>query len=184
MNIFWLDWDPKTCAQMHCDKHVVKMILELAQLMCTAHRLIDGVQREEIRTLNNGKQRRHKLWVLPDGRQDNLYSATHRNHPCAVWVRACDFNYILCYNLFKELCAEYTRRYGRTHLCETKLVDVLALPPINIAFSPVATDPPQAMPDQYKVPGNAIEAYRNYYKGAKADIAQWKHSPTPNWFVN
>lgn len=182
MNIFWLEWDPKTCAQAHCDKHVVKMILELAQLMCTAHRLLDGVERIEIRTLDNGKQRRHKTWSIPDVRDGILYSATHRNHPCVVWVRQCDFNYMLCYNLFVELCREYTRRYNRTHMCETKLLEPLSAPPYDIPFSPTATEPPQAMPDQYKVPGNVTQAYRNYYKGAKADIARWNHSMVPPWF--
>ena len=44
MNIFFLNTDPKVCAQEHLDKHVVKMIVEYAQLMSTAHRLLDGNQ--------------------------------------------------------------------------------------------------------------------------------------------
>lgn len=184
MNIFWLDFDPKTCAQMHCDKHVVKMILELAQLLCTAHRVLDGTQQVEIRTLSNGKTRRHKVWHLNDERDTLLYSATHMNHPCAIWVRECDTNYMLCYNLFVELCQEYTRRYKKVHLCETKLKDLLVDPPANCPFSPTATDPPQAMPEEYRVSGDPITAYRNYYKGGKSNIAQWNHSDTPAWFVS
>ena len=42
MNIFYLDRDPKIAAQLACDKHVVKMILESAQMLCTAHRVLDG----------------------------------------------------------------------------------------------------------------------------------------------
>ena len=43
MNIFYLHKDPKVCAEQHLDKHVVKMLIEYAQLMSTAHRMLDGV---------------------------------------------------------------------------------------------------------------------------------------------
>ena len=42
MNIFYLHENPEICAEYHCDKHVVKMILETAQMLSTAHRIIDG----------------------------------------------------------------------------------------------------------------------------------------------
>ena len=42
MNIFVLDKDPHIAAQMHCDRHVPKMIVESAQMLSTAHRLLDG----------------------------------------------------------------------------------------------------------------------------------------------
>lgn len=182
MNIFWLDLDPAACAQMHCDKHVVKMILELAQLMCTAHRVLDGVQKEKLKTLSNGRTRRQKIWELHDTRNDTLYSATHVNHPCAVWVRNCSHNYTMCYELFMELCKEYTKRYKKVHLCETKLSKILYHCPVNIIRSTCPSEPPQAMPDEYKVLNNPVQAYRNYYIGSKAQIAQWNHSPTPFWF--
>lgn len=60
MNIFYLDKDPKLCAQYHCDKHVVKMILESAQLLCTAVNEAAGKE------------------VAP-------YKSTHVNHPCSIW---------------------------------------------------------------------------------------------------
>lgn len=159
------------------------MLLELSQLLCTAHRIIDGVQEEEIRTLSNGRTRRHKVWVLPDMRNDILYSATHVNHPCAVWVRECDSNYMTCYQLYRELCKEYTRRYKKIHLCETKLYTTLSNPPLGIRQGPSPTQPPQCMPDEYKVPNDPVQAYRNYYIGSKSEIATWKYSPTPEWFV-
>ena len=89
MNIFYLHNDPKICAEMHVDKHCVKMILEYAQLLSTAHRVLDG-------TLVNGYSktgRKQKRYVLPDDRDSVLYSATHINHPSAVWVRKSDANY-------------------------------------------------------------------------------------------
>lgn len=85
MNIFILDENPKLCAQYHCDKHVVKMILESAQMLCSA---VEG----------------------PD-----LYKPTHRNHPCSIWVRESIENFDWLYNLAIELGHEYTFRYGKIH---------------------------------------------------------------------
>ena len=67
MNIFYLDRNPVVAAQMMCDKHVVKMILESAQILSTAHRVLDG-----------------------DEHADNvgMYKMTHKNHPSTIWVRA------------------------------------------------------------------------------------------------
>lgn len=182
MNLFWLDHDVKKCAQMHCDKHCVKMILEMAQLLSTAHRVIDGIKRDEVRHMSNGKRRKYTRWFIPDARDELLYSATHVNHPCALWVRESDANYMLTYHLFVELCKEYTRRYKKVHLCETKLLDALSGPPYEIKFSPTVSDPPQVMPDAYKVPGDAVRAYRNYYMGDKRGLATWAHSSPPQWF--
>ena len=81
MNIFYLDPDPRTCAEMHCDKHVVKMIIEYAQLMSTAHRVIDGTEYTDMTA--NG--RRIKRWRLDDDRESILYKASHINHPSAIW---------------------------------------------------------------------------------------------------
>ena len=46
MNIFYLHNDPKVCAELHVDKHVVKMIVEYAQLLSTAKRMTDGIKYE------------------------------------------------------------------------------------------------------------------------------------------
>ena len=84
MNIFYLDSDIDTCAEMHCDKHVVKMVLEYAQLLSTAHRVLDGIEYIEIQ--NN---RRVVRWRLSDlSMESMIYKATHINHPSAVWVRS------------------------------------------------------------------------------------------------
>lgn len=179
MNIFYLDKDPKLAAQYHCDKHIVKMPLEAAQLMCTAHRVLDGAL--YIRVSAGG--RNIKEWALPDYREDILYKTAHYNHPCAKWVRESKANYLWTYTLFKELCSEYTNRYSKMHMCWAKLAAVLDLPPDNIPNVPF-TDPPQAMDlyPQCKVPGDTVQAYRNYYKEIKSEIAEWSHSEKPYWY--
>lgn len=175
MNIFYLDNDTKTCAQMHVDKHCVKMILEYAQLLSTAHRVLDGT----INVGTSGSGRRKTTYTLSDSRDSVLYSATHINHPSAVWVRQSRENYIWLWQLFRDLCAEYTYRYGRTHATE-RLVEVLSVVPSNIGDSNF-TEPTPAMPDDYKVAGNSIQSYKNYYLGDKQRMFSWKKRETPNW---
>ena len=83
MNIFYVDPDPGTAAQCLVDKHVVKMILESAQLLSTAHRLLDGIEFEG----KSKSGRKARRWLLPDSRDYTMYAATHINHPSAVWCR-------------------------------------------------------------------------------------------------
>lgn len=176
MNIFYLHQNPKTCAQMHVDKHCVKMILEYAQLLSTAHRFLDGS--ESIVLSDSGRKK--KSWILPDFRDAVLYSATHINHPSAIWARRGTDNYMHLWHMFRELCAEYTYRYGKTHKCES-LMDVLSNVPNNIGKE-CFTEPTPAMPDYCKVPGDSIASYRNYYIHEKARMASWKNRPVPDWY--
>ena len=178
MNIFYLHKDPKIAAQMHVDKHCVKMILETAQLLSTAHRVLDGEQ-----VIGKTKLGRNvKRWVLNDDRDTKLYSATHVNHPSAVWVRQSRANYNWLVSLFEELCKEYTYRYGKTHKCEPML-STFTYGPRNISVVKPFTEPTPAMPDQYKVPGNSVQSYRNYYNGEKQRMFAWKKRDVPG-FIN
>lgn len=180
MNIFYLDNDPKTCAQMHLDKHVVKMILEYCQLLSTAHRVLDG--EEYIGKTKTG--RNVKRWILPDKREEIVYSATHINHPSAVWARQSELNYQWLYSLLKELCAEYTHRYGKVHKCESiGLVNLLQVTPLSISGNSNFTEPTPAMPDQYKVSGDSIQSYKNYYIHEKHRFAKWTKRDAPIWFT-
>ena len=174
MNIFYLSHDVEKCAQEHVDKHCVKMILEYAQLLSTAHRVLDGA--EGIRLSESG--RRLKTWVLPDDREEHLYMATHVNHPSAIWARECSGNYRWLRNLFWALCEEYTFRYGKIHK-SSGLIDYLFHVPDNIPTDQFV-QPTQAMPDKYKS-DNSIFAYRAYYLGEKSDLFSWKNRPIPDW---
>jgi hypothetical protein len=178
MNIFYLHKDPKTCAEMHVDKHCVKMILEYAQLLSTAHRVLDGVPTID-RGTATGRQR--TTYILPDNRDSLLYRATHINHPSAIWVRRSQANYIWLYELFGWLCNEYTHRYGKHHACE-RLDSELMIPPKNIPIAEF-TEPTPAMPDHYKVAGDSIQSYKNYYLGDKTRMFSWKNRSAPSWIV-
>lgn len=158
VNIFYLSNDAVEAAKWHLDRHVVKMILESAQLLSTAHRILDNCQ------------------------DPILYRITHKNHPSAVWVRKSVHNYNWLYELFIALCDEYTRRYGKIHLTDTKLRYVLNTPPKNIPNVPF-TQPTQAMPNEYKHEDSVI-AYRQYYIHAKNKFATWKiPEHKPSWFI-
>ena len=176
MNIFILDKDPKVAARLQCDKHVVKMIVESAQMLSTAHRMLDGV--ETHRMSKSGKTMT-KYWELPDARESVLYKAVHMGHPCTVWTMICDNNYMWHYDHFSELCREYTYRYGKQHKSHTVLLEKI---PYDIDLPSIGLTPfPQAMPDEYK--GNdPVMAYRKYYINEKADICTWKNREVPSWF--
>jgi len=137
MNIFYLSKDPKEAAVQQHNKHVVKMILESAQMLCTAH---------------------HEF----DIEDERLYKRTHTNHPSCVWVRQSTQHYLWLYEHMLELGAEYTRRYGRTHLTITKMEKLLATPPTGMPDAGF-TPPPQCMPDEYKR-DCTVEGYQAYYK--------------------
>ncbi len=175
MNIFALDQDPKQAAEWMVDKHVVKMILETAQLLSTAHRILDGTQYiDKTKTGRNVKR-----WRLPDEREQVLYSATHINHPSAVWCRQNLHNYNWLYDHFVALLHEYTYRYGKVHKC-TSMTLHLRFAPLNIELGNLTPVTP-AMPDEYKVPNDHVESYRNYYRVAKERMHKWTKREKPSW---
>ena len=146
MNIFYLDECPKKAAKLQYNKHVVKMILESAQMLCTAH---------------------HHY-----GNGDNVpYKKAHYNHPSTIWVRQNSIHYDWLYDHMIALGNEYTKRYNKIHLSITKCKDLVYLPPgiPTVMFN----QPPQCMPDEYKDPCS-IQAYWNYYIGEKHTIANPK----------
>lgn len=182
MNIFYLDSDSKVAAQYHVDSHAIKMILESAQLLCTAHRLLDGIQTKVDKTAKSGKVKSVTAYQLQDSHKDNLlYSVTHINHPSAIWCRDNINNYNWLYELFVYLCEEYTYRYGKQHKTELVLRDLLANAPTNISTSSF-TQPTQAMPDEYKHEDSVL-AYRQYYIGAKRHLAKWTKREVPYWWT-
>ena len=176
MNIFYLHEDPIQNAKWHIDKHIVKMPIEYAQLMSTAHRLLDG----EMYLGKTAIGRNIKRWKLHDEREDILYKASHINHPSAVWVRESIENYFQMYKLYMAVLAEFTNRYGKVH-GSSKPSIALIRPPSNIPMVK-GTQLPQCMPEICKVKNNPILAYRNYYIVEKNSFASWKNREIPEWF--
>lgn len=152
MNIFVLDNDIKLCAQYHCDQHVVKMILESVQLLCTV--------------LNK------QGFATP-------YKSTHVKHPCVLWVEESYSNFLWLIELTKALNTENHYRFNKDkdHKSVTLLPEIEAIEYKDVGL----TDFALAMPDQYKVKGNAVAAYRNFYLGEKLSFAKWTKRPMPMW---
>ena len=153
MNIFVLSQNPILAAQMQCDKHVVKMILESAQILSTIQSKY-GVQTK--------------------------YKPTHINHPCTKWAGSSQANYRWLVSHAKALCEEYTKRYNKVHACQELIDGSLSIVPSVIPDIGL-TEFVQAMPDQYKQI-DPVQAYRNYYIGEKKSFAKWKHGNQPEWF--
>ncbi len=154
MNIFFLAADPYVAASMQCDKHIVKMIVETAQILATVHARY--------------------------GATETPYRPTHAKHPSTLWAGDSVSNYRWLVSHGMGLCIEYTRRYGKRHKTQD-IIEQLKEPPldmIDVGF----TSMPQCMPDEYKT-DDVVTAYRNYYKGAKAHFAKWKYTTPPTWWL-
>ena len=153
MNIFFLSMIPELCAMWHCDKHVVKMILETAQILSSVHHLTKSEYNPK-------------------------YKLTHKNHPCNVWTRESLSNYVWLCELGIALCKEYTHRYKKIHSCQALIEELSKNLPVidDKGFTP----PAQAMPDVYKGK-DAVEAYRQYYFFEKNHILTWKNREEPSW---
>jgi hypothetical protein len=159
MNIFVLDENPEVAAVYHGDKHVVKMIVETAQLLSTAHHYYNSP-------------------IAP-----LVYKKTHVNHPSTIWVRTNSTNYTWAFALLKFLLKEYTHRYGKIH-STSSLVDNLSHIPQGMPITTNITPFALAMPDQYKIKGNAVESYRQYYLHEKQSVWSWKKREIPFWMSN
>jgi len=180
MNIFVVNQDPVIAAQELCDKHVVKMILESAQMLSTAHRLLDGEMYTELNTRSN---RRVKRWRLDDERDNIMYKVVHINHPCTVWTRECSANYKWHYRHFVALCDEFTHRYSKVHSTDKLLRGPLAELPNNIVHTKVMTKMPMAMFDECKISSDPVECYRNYYQTKQTRFnMSWTNRQVPEWF--
>lgn len=185
MNIFILDYDIDKCAAYHIDKHIIKMPLEAAQMLCTTifidkylgyvPRNLDKEEREVIR-----KEADKVRDLIPEDRPIP-YLPTHVNHPCTIWARVSleNFNWLYCYA--HALNDEYHYRYGgKCHKAVKAISDMEFWPTRlpDIGLTPFA----QAMPDHFKHE-DAVTAYRRFYIGDKDAFATWKYRPQPNWYI-
>lgn len=152
MNIFYLDHDIQRCAHYHCDKHVVKMVLEYAQILCT---------------------------VLHEVGKEAPYRSTHRKHPCTIWAGESLDNWFwlreLCYALNEEYQFRFEHSISHKSAIVASGLESPELPSLGI------TERPQAMPDKYRVAGDPVSAYRNYYLGEKRHLLKYTKRGLPYW---
>lgn len=212
MNVFFLDRNPRVAAEYHLDKHVVKMIQEYAQLLSTAHRILDGEMKTAVLqssvyrnlcTLGWSGQVNYSALLLPgemisfettvEGpeqvvtrqwtiRNKKAMDATHVNHPCGIWVRKSADNYKWLYELFLALCEEKTHRYPKGPNDTLTKYGDFLSNPPKNILSKGFTEPPLVMPNVYKKHGDPATSYRNFYIGDKFRFAKWTNRNIPRWF--
>lgn len=192
MNLFILDTEPKKIAQYHCDKHIVKMPLESAQMLSTIHRIMNGspkIVSSYITVLREEKKfKKAKLVNVLSHETYNeetqhlicsMYHTAHVSHPVTKWTMQSKENYDFHFRVFEELLLEYERRYKRIH-SSSLLLSLLKTPPaglLSASLTPFAL----AMPERYQML-DPVLSYRTYYMEEKRDIAKWNHSPVPEWW--
>jgi len=172
MNIFFLAMTPCEIAGMYCDQHVVKIILEICQMLYTAWYFSDehDIVTERAPFNKSGKARG--------------YRPAHKGHPMTMWVASSVKNYIFAADLALALAKEYTGRYRKTHSCQAHAEWLRANIPsrFELRKSPKAyyamevppglTPIPECMPDDYRGP-NIVEAYQMYYMMDKMHFARF-----------
>ena len=177
MNVFVLDNDPVVAARQHCNVHVVKMIIESAQMLSTAHRMCDGLPSSSGKTMQ-------QYYVLPDERENVLYKAVHKYHPCTVWTMETIQNYRWHWKLFDALCDEYTYRYGKTHKTDKVLREELYWGPANIADSDITKFPLAMKSNPECMFDDPVKSYRAFYQTKQDRFKMaWSKRKKPDWFT-
>ena len=162
MNLFFLHLNAVLAAKQQCDKHVVKMLLETAQILSSVCR----------------------YFCIDDC--ECLYKETHKNHPVVIWTRTSNENFEWVIEHGFALCREYTLRYNKIHKSEAiiaKINELYKSKRDNFNFPIVGfTQPEMCMPDEYKINNDIVASYRMYYIKDKSSFAKWKYTPVPEWF--
>ena len=189
MNTFILSMDTKEAAKFHCNKHVVKMILESAQMLCTAHWLhLLEHSNKKMSDFKRVKDAQAWLYENTDPVLQPPWKLTHARHPCTLWTAANVSNYTWQLNLCKSLLIEYEQRYRRVHKTTKEAKWLGQNIPINIQNSALS-DFPVCMKEEYKVYKDCdridvVASYRNYYIKDKVRFAKWEpRSKIPSWFL-
>jgi hypothetical protein len=186
MNIFVLHPNPRKAARWHCDSHVVKMLLELCQLLYTAHWSL--AVPSTAATFSAVELSRHqKALVIPDSLSTapgGGYRPVHIHHPCALWTRRTLGNYLWLCSLAWELAREFRHRFGHEHSCEVHVVWLREHPPSNIRPWPKSRWA-IAMDTEYKINGNPISCYRHFYKVSKGQrgLLKYTRRQKPHWLL-
>ncbi len=185
MNLFYLDENLDKCAEYHVDKHIVKMPLEVAQILCTSIWIdqflgfIPRALNKEERDVLNAEKAKIKHLPLAE-RPITPYLPMMYNHPCTIWARSSLDNHEWAHCYGNALNDEYRYRYGKEHKSIHEVVNKLP-EPVNmqrVGFTTFGL----AMPDELKDYDNPIQSYRDYYHLDKATFASWKYRDKPHWW--
>lgn len=169
MNIFIFSLDHETNVRYYPDQYVSKMVLETAQMLCTA--------------LRSNIPEKHLIGL-------NIYKAFNPNHPCCKWTAESYSNFKWLASLGYWINKEFNYRYGHNHLSVQEIDICIKFMNENKQFIPYFkyetkfTDFPQCMPDKYKVSLDVVQSYRNYFIGEKLNFAKWTKRPVPEWINN
>jgi len=172
MNIFFLHGKPSRCARWHCDKHVVKMILESTQILYTCQHMNGGTEKVE----------RDAPICLSTGKRG--YKNHAANHPSVKWARSSLAHYVWLCSLAMELIKEHMHRFSpkRIHSCYEHVQWLMKNYPPKLDETEWICDPTPAMPDQYKM-ASVEESYIAYYKGGKEKLLKWTNRHIPHVFL-
>ncbi|KAH0572720.1 hypothetical protein SS50377_24833 [Spironucleus salmonicida] len=164
MNIFILSKNHTRNAAYHIDKHVGKMIVEVAQQLSSAFFIISPM-------IANQYQQEHEI-----------YKPAYLKHPCTIWCSQSLENFLWACEYGISLGKEFKSRYGKIHKSTIVVQKLKELSPSTDVFPKQGlTDFAQAIPDKYK-DQSAISAYRQYYRNDKRKFATWKTHNPPKWF--
>jgi hypothetical protein len=179
MNIFILSTNPVLAAIQQCNAHILKMPVESAQMLSTAHRILDGTK-----TIGKSKTgRKTTYFEHPD---NILYKCIHMHHPCTVWTMESSENYRWHYQHWIALCREFEHRYGKVHKSFSLLSERLSVLPKNIPAGPMT---PFALAmgthEHLKDHSDPVKSYREFYKTKRERfVMKWTNRSTPEWFSN
>ena len=171
MNIFVLDENPIRAAEMMCDKHIPKMVVESAQMMASAVRRWGATDEQMPIAKTSGKP----------------YKGGYAHHPCTRWAGDTFGNFSWLADHAMALCVEYTSRFGKVHACADPISTLWNVgihcwrTNIGVSVDDLMTTPfALAMPDEYR-DDDAVRAYRAYYHSKY--FAKWeKGTPAPDWW--
>lgn len=171
MNIFALNEDPNLAAEDCCDKHVVKMPIECAQM---ASMVLDTNYMEQYRGSVNSPSAQ---LGLPQ------YPKAHLKHPSTLWAMESRSNYMWLVKHMRALLRQYTLRYNKVHSMDS-------LPMIYEAQCKFLKFDKQqltkfaiAIANQELHDDDPVIAYRNYYNIEKSRFAKWKSGRIPTWYA-
>lgn len=164
MNIFILernadgsiDW--VRSAESHDNYRIVKMPLEVSQMLSTALNELMGEK------------------VAP-------YKSTHKNHPCNLWARESYANFRNLVVHGYALCNEYARRFHKTHKCQNVIQECARIASVvnPLWHTTASTEPPLCMPEQYRDYSNIVDSYRLFY--SHKPRMRYPKNKIPEWFL-